>query len=118
MIARAAQIAAWLLLFGAAILTLGPRAIRPHTGIQHDLEHALAFALIGLAFGLGYPRYRIPLAMLAITGIGLMEIVQHWIPGRHANVRDFAVNALGACFGIAAAIAFDQVRRRVRRQDP
>lgn len=115
MIERAARIAAWLLLLGAAILTLGPQRIRPYTGVEHDLEYALAFALIGLAFGLAYPRYRLPLAMLAVAGIGLMEIVQQWVPGRHANVRDFAVNAMGAWAGIAAATAFDWVRQRARR---
>lgn len=112
MIAKAARIAAWLLVLGAVVLTLGPQRVRPHTGIDHDLEHGLAFALVGLTFGLGYPRFRIPLAVLAVAGIGLMEFLQQWVPGRHGNLRDFMVNALGVCIGIAAAAAVDAVRRR------
>ncbi len=112
MIAKAARVAAWLLVFGAAFLTLGPQRMRPATGIDHDLEHGLAFALVGLAFGLGYARHRIALVLAAVAGIGLMEILQQWVPGRHANVRDFVVNALGACAGIAAAALLDKFRRR------
>jgi VanZ family protein len=112
MITKAARVAAWLLVLGAIILTLGPQKLRPHTGVEHDLEHALAFALLGLAFGLGYPRYRAVLALLAVAGIGLMEVLQQWVPARHANVRDFAVNGLGACAGIAVAALLDALPRR------
>ena len=109
---KTARVAAWLLVLGAIVVTLGPQKVRPYTGIHHDLEHAVAFALVGLAFGLGYPRHRIALAAVAIAGIGLMEILQHWVPGRHANVHDFAVNGLGAGAGIAVAAVLDALRRR------
>ena len=114
MITKAARAAAWLLVLGAVAVTLGPQKIRPTTGVDHDLEHALAFALVGLAFGLGYPRHRMLLAMLAVAGIGLMEILQQWVPGRHANVRDFTVNTLGACSGIVVAALLDALRRRMQ----
>ena len=105
MITKVLRSAAWLLVLGAVVVTLGPQKIRPFTGVDHDLEHSLAFALIGL----GYPRYRVALATLAVAAISLMEILQHWVPGRHANVRDFAV---GACAGIAAGTLVDVLRRR------
>ena len=101
MITKVLRAAAWLLVLGAVVITLGPQKVRPFTGVDHDIEHSLAFALIGLAFALGYPRYRVALTMLAVAVIGLMEILQHWIPGRHANVRDFVVNEVGVCTGIA-----------------
>ena len=110
MISKTARVTAWLLVLCAVVLTLGPQRIRPYTGIEHDLEHALAFALVGLAFGLGYPRHRIALAVLAVAGSGVMELVQQWIPGRHAYVRDFVVNGFGACAGLAAAALFDRLR--------
>ena len=109
MITKVLRSAAWLLVLGAVVVTLGPQKIRPFTGVDHDLEHSLAFALIGLAFALGYRRYRVALATLAVAAIGLMEILQHWVPGRHANVRDFAV---GACAGIAAGTLVDVLRSR------
>jgi VanZ family protein len=112
MITKIARVAAWLLVLAAVVLTLGPQKVRPYTGIDHDLEHGMAFALVGLAFGLGYPKHRMLLAVLAIAGTGAMEFFQQWIPGRHANLRDFAVNGMGACIGIAAAALVDRLRPR------
>jgi VanZ family protein len=112
MITKMARVAAWLLVLAAIILTLGPQKIRPYTGIDHDLEHGMAFALVGLAFGLGYPNHRMTLAVLAIVGTATMEFLQQWIPGRHAYLSDFVINGLGACAGIAAATLLDMLRRR------
>ena len=84
MITKIGRVTAWLLVLAAVVLTLGPQKVRPYTGINHDLEHGMAFALVGLAFGLGYPKHRLLLAVLAIASTGAMEFFQHWIPGRHA----------------------------------
>jgi VanZ family protein len=112
MITKIARVAAWLLVLAAIVLTLGPQKVRPYTGIDHDLEHGMAFALVGLAFGLGYPNHRLMLAVLAIAGAGMMEILQQWVPGRHAYFSDFVINGLGACAGIAGAALLDMLRRR------
>jgi VanZ family protein len=111
MITKMARVAAWLLVLAALVLTLGPQMVRPYTGINHDLEHGLAFALVGLASGLGYPNRRMQLALLAIAATGLMELLQQWVPGRHAYFSDFVINGLGACMGLAAAALLDLVRR-------
>lgn len=107
---RLARATAWLLVLFAAVLTLGPQSFRPVTGIGHDPEHVLAFALIGLAFGLGYSNHRILLAVLAIAVAALMEILQQWVPGRHAYVLDFVINALGACLGLGATALWDLLK--------
>lgn len=112
MITNTARITAWLLAFAAAVVTLGPQAVRPHTGISHDLEHAVAFALVGLVFGLGYPNSHLLLALSAIAAVALMEIVQQWVPGRHVSLSDFIFNGLGACAGIAAAAVLGLFMRR------
>lgn len=112
MITKAARAAAWLLVLAAVVLTLGPQQVRPYTGINHDLEHGLAFALVGLAFGLGYPQGRVLLAVLVVAAVGLMEVLQQWVPGRHAYFSDFVINGSGACAGIAAGALLDLLRRR------
>ena len=109
---KIARAVAWLLVLSAVFLTLGPQKFRPYTGFNHDLEHFLAFALVGLAFGLGYPNHRMVLALLAIAIAALMEIFQQWVPGRHAYFSDFVINGLGACVGLAAAALLDLLRRR------
>ncbi|HYJ43511.1 MAG TPA: VanZ family protein [Xanthobacteraceae bacterium] len=58
------------------------------------------------------PNHRMMLAVLAIAGAGMMEILQQWVPGRHAYFSDFVINGLGACAGIAGAALLDMLRRR------
>ena len=50
-----------------AFATLGPPTYRPHSDLGQDGEHALAFVLIGLAFGLAYQRSRLQTAMIAVA---------------------------------------------------
>jgi len=49
------RIFAWLLAAAVTLATLGPPRFRPHAGLGQDGEHALAFVLIGLAFGAAIP---------------------------------------------------------------
>ena len=71
---RIARACGWLLVSAAVFLTLAPRTFRPQTGVEHHLEHALAFALLGLAFGLGYPCRRLLLALLGVAMAALLEV--------------------------------------------
>src|SRR5438874_1149781 len=49
---------AWSLAAAVAFATLGPPEYRPHSSLGQNGEHALAFVLIGVAFGLAYTRNR------------------------------------------------------------
>ncbi|MCK1715744.1 MULTISPECIES: VanZ family protein [unclassified Bradyrhizobium] len=105
---------AWLLAAAVTFSTLGPPGLRPHSELGQDGEHALAFVLLGLAFGLAYPHRRLATAGVAVVLIGLLELMQFWAPGRHARLEDFLVDALTACFGFALAAAADWVMTRFR----
>jgi hypothetical protein len=109
------RIIAWLLTAAVTFATLGPPQYRPHSALGQDGEHALAFVLVGLAFGLAYPRRRRLTAAVAVVLIGVLELLQLWIPGRHARWEDFVVDALAACAGIAMAAVLDWMFRRLRR---
>src|SRR3954468_17846888 len=102
--------AAWLLVVAVTFATLGPPQYRPHSPLGQDGEHALAFVLVGLAFGLAYPRRRVLTASIAVVLIGVLEVLQFWMPGRHARWEDFVVDALAACLGLATAAVFDWLR--------
>src|SRR5207249_3944697 len=80
---------AWLLAAAVTFATLGPPGLRPHADVGQDGEHALAFVLLGLAFGLAYPRRRLATAAIAVVLIGLLELMQFWAPGRHAALADY-----------------------------
>jgi VanZ family protein len=106
---------AWALAAAVVFATLGPPSFRPHSDLGQDGEHALAFVLVGLAFGLAYSRNRLLTTAVAIVLIGALEILQFWAPGRHARLEDFAVDALAACVGLAMAAALDWTIKRTRR---
>jgi VanZ family protein len=109
------RIFAWLLAAAATFATLGPAGYRPHSNLGHDGEHAAAFVLIGLAFGLAYPRHRLLTSAIAVVLTGMIEILQLWAPGRHARFEDFVVDALAALAGLAVAAAIDWALQRTRR---
>jgi VanZ family protein len=109
------RITAWLLVVAVTFATLGPPQYRPHSPLGQDAEHALAFVLVGLAFGAAYARHRLLTAGIAVILIGVLELLQLWMPGRHARLQDFVVDALAACAGIAVAALLDWMMQRVRR---
>ncbi len=82
------------------------------TGLDHNLEHFLAFALLGLMFGLGYGGRRLAMALIGVTLAALLETFQLWVPGRHAYFSDFAVNSIGLCAGLGLAAFLQWMTRR------
>ena len=97
------RLTAWILAAAVTFATLGPAQYRPHSDFGQDGEHALAFVLVGLAFGLAYPRKRLLATGVSVLMIGVLELLQLWAPGRHARLEDFAVDALATCGGFAIA---------------
>ena len=109
------KIVAWILAAAVAFATLGPPTYRPQSDLGQNGEHALAFVLVGLAFGLAYSRNRRATAAISIVLIGLLELLQLWMPGRHARLGDFIVDALAACLGLLLAAGLDWAIKRARR---
>jgi VanZ family protein len=109
---------AWGLAAAIAFATLGPAEQRPHSTLGQNGEHALAFVLLGLAFGLAYTRNRLHTAAFVIAFTGLIEMLQFLAPGRHARLEDFVVDALAASLGLAAAAALGWTIRRTQRSLP
>jgi VanZ family protein len=112
---RLLRILAWLLAAAVIIATLGPARYRPlNYNLGQDGEHALAFLLIGLAFGFAYNRNRWLTATIAVVLAGVIEILQIWAPGRHARLEDFLVDAFAALIGLAVAPILGWVFKRAR----
>jgi VanZ family protein len=105
---------AWLIAAAVTFATLGPPGLRPHSDLGQDGEHALAFILVGLAFGLAYRNRRWTVAAVAVVLIGVLELMQFWAPGRHARLEDFLVDAATACVGFALAAIADWAVARLR----
>jgi VanZ family protein len=61
------------------------------------------FFLTGLAFGLGYAsRPFLQILALAAFSAGI-ELLQLYVPGRHARLSDFVVNTVSGALGVGSA---------------
>lgn len=69
--------------------------------MPHNFEHFSIFFATGVAFGIGYSRRSNVVAVMLVTFAGAIELAQIVVPGRHARLSDFIVDALAACLGFA-----------------
>ena len=107
---RIFQVVAWLLVVAVAVFTLGPVEWRPLTGLPTHLERFAGIALITGAFCLGYPRYRLAILVLVIGGIGLLEVAQDLIPGRHGKRVELAIKVAGALIGGVGSMLIERLK--------
>jgi hypothetical protein len=73
----------------------------------------VAFVLLGLAFGFAYTRNRLLTAAIAVAGIGGIEILQLWAPGRHARLEGFITRwrPVSVSLSLPPWIGRDELRR-------
>ncbi len=107
------RIIAWTLAAAIVVLSVVPPGLRPETGTPHNLEHFLAYLATGFAFGLGYDRNHSLLALLLVLFSFWVEVLQLFVPGRHARLGDFVVDALAACVGLLMASLVNPTRARI-----
>src|SRR5450756_1976652 len=99
MIQRVSTIAGWLALAFIVYATLSPIDDRPVLATPH-FEHFAAFALVGLAFGLAYPRRLVLIAALVLISAFGLEAMQLLTPDRHGRLIDAVIKAAGGVCGI------------------
>jgi VanZ family protein len=109
------RVIAWILAVTVAVVSVVPPDLRPETAVPHYFEHFLAFAALGAAFALGYERSPNTLAMFLVAYCAVIEIMQLFVPGRHARLLDFATDALASCFGVAVASVIKMLYNRSTR---
>ena len=97
------RLVAWFLAITIVIFSLVPANIRPVTGAPQPVEHFAIYALTGLAFGFGYKRREVLLAGLLVIFSGAVEFAQLAVPGRHARVSDFVIDAIAVVTGLFVA---------------
>jgi VanZ like family len=94
------QTTAWITIAAITLLSLVPPSFRPTTSVPHKLEHLLIFGISGLAFSLAYRGSTLYQIIGMTVFAGALEVAQYWIPGRHARMSDFVINAIGAMIGV------------------
>jgi hypothetical protein len=84
-----------------------------------DMDHLVAFSLLGASAGLALPRLGwrgAAAALLAIAGV--TEVLQLWVPGRTALVGDVFLDVAGGLAGYSLALALRGSWGRLRRTQP
>ena len=94
---------AWVLIVAVVVATVSPIELRPDTWAPPDLERFAAALVITGALCVGYPRHRFGIVVMMLGLIGLFELAQYFIPGRHGTPHDALVKAGGAIIGAAMA---------------
>jgi VanZ family protein len=108
-----ARVGGWTLVAAIVILSAVPATLRPETGMPHHLEHFAIYWATGLAFALGYSLTPL-LATFLVVFSGAVEILQLFVPGRHARLSDFMVDALASVLGLMTVLLVAQMRNRRR----
>ena len=97
---KTCQFSAWVLVLGIIVLSVVPARDRPVTPMPHTVEHLGIFILTGAAFGVGYWRYLF-FSIVAVTIFsGLIELIQLYLPDRHARLSDFIIDACSISIGV------------------
>ena len=112
------RLLAWACIAAIVLLSLVAPSLRPVTLLPHSLEHAAIFAVAGCATGLGYTDRPVVNCAAFVLFAGAIELAQIPVPGRHARLADFVIDALAACAGIAAALLAARICPRAAKSAP
>ena len=107
------RILTWCCVIFLAVLSLLPAQDMVRTGMPGEVEHFAAYAGSASVAITGYGcRGAVRIIGLFWVYAGVLEYLQHFSPGRHPSIVDFAASALGAFFGgLAAALLVHRLRK-------
>ncbi len=96
----------WLLVLVISYLAVAPESGQPSLGVSDKFTHSSAFLVLMLALcaayfpavGSGLRHAWIPALILLGYGIAI-EVVQSFLPHRHAEVKDVVADAAGIATG-------------------
>ncbi|WP_375789546.1 VanZ family protein [Bradyrhizobium sp. Pha-3] len=96
------MVTGWLALAFIAFVTLSPIQDRPSFAADPHVEHFAAFAVMALAFVVGYPRRAMPVVLLVVFSAFALEAMQLLTPDRHGHLADAIFKVAGGLAGIGA----------------
>jgi len=103
---------AWFALAAIIVVSLVPPGARPTAFMPHKIEHASVFLFDGVALGIAYCGHEWLSSVVAVIFCASIELAQLTIPGRHARLSDFFVDAIAICVGIFAGSTLIRMRSR------
>ena len=103
------RVLTWACVILLAVLSLLPDRRMVRTGLPGRLEHFVAYAGSAAIAVAGYGACRGGVQIIGGFWMyaAILEYLQHFSPGRHPAIGDFAASALGAlCGGLAIALVW------------
>jgi VanZ family protein len=114
---RLAKAAAWILVIAITVLSVVPPSQRPVTGVaSSNFEHLAIYLASGLAFAVGYRDRLLIVTCGLVAFAGMIELVQLFIPGRHARLSDFLIDSAASCLGVALFAVGNRIFRWMRER--
>ena len=113
MVRKLAKIVFCIGLVAVIALSLLPQETLPETGTWDKLNHALAYAVLAVAGGLGFKGGRSLLMVglgLVVLGAGL-ELAQSVTPNRDGSIYDAVANLVGVAIGSLATVGVNPLLR-------
>src|SRR3954451_61857 len=105
MVRKLLVVLAWVSLGYIVYVTLSPIGLRPVASENPAYERLVAYAIVGILFGLAY-RGRIFMALGIVIGAAIaLEGLQYLTPDRHGRLVDLLEKASGGLLGVLVAIA-------------
>ena len=107
----------WCCIIVLAISSLLPAEDMVRTGLPGRIEHFVACAGSAAIAMADYGPSRGGMQIIGGFWVyaGILEYLQHFSPGRHPAIEDFAASALGAlCGGLVSALLWRRVSVWVR----
>jgi VanZ family protein len=102
--AKWTRVAAWGCFAVLVYLSLIPSSLEVRTGLPSQIEHVIAYAGAAFLATAAYPEYSRAVVWLSFLSLaGLLEVGQHFVPGRHPQLIDFVAGGSGAAIGVFAA---------------
>jgi VanZ family protein len=107
LVTTALRVLTWCCIVLLAVLSLLPAQDIVRTGLPGRVEHFIAYAGSAAIAMAGYGPSRGVTQIIGAFWVyaGALEYLQHFSPGRHPALGDFAASALGVlCGGLAVAL--------------
>jgi hypothetical protein len=100
MIRKLFVLLAWVSLGYIVYVTLSPIGLRPIATHNPAYERLVAYAIVGILFGLAYPG-RIWMALGIVVGCAIaLEGLQYLTPDRHGRLADLLEKVSGGLLGV------------------
>jgi VanZ family protein len=101
------RVLTWCCVILLAVLSLLPNQQMVRTGLPGRFEHFVAYAGSAAIAMAGYGASRGGMQIVGGFWVyaAILEYLQHFSPGRHPSIGDFAASAFGAlCGGLVIAV--------------